>query len=281
MIFCVVGTGRCGSTALGRALNTHPEVFVFPESHWIPKMYEFFGTGTGPVEALLDIVLRTTHVTGQLVVPCDESSLRDWFPAGGEMSVVQFCDHLALMLARDAGKRCWADKTPDYGGYMGMLQTLWPSCRFIHLIRDGVEVALSMLQHPGYQWLAAATEASWVPASFNGYYRAVRVSEASLDQFAILWERRLKRIRDEASRLRPGSMLEVRFEHLLSEPVETLREICGFVGLTAPQDWALRACSSIEPRRVRSRRAPGVLGAMGPGPLKLLAELGYSTSDTR
>jgi hypothetical protein len=279
MRFCIVGTGRCGSTLLRDLLNTHPEVFVFAESHWIPKMYEFFGTGPGPVEELLNIVLRTTHVGGELVVPCDEASLRARFRAGGELSVAAFCDSLGSMFAEAGGKRYWADKTPDYGGYMAIIQTLWPSCRFIHAIRDGVEVTLSMSRHPGYQWLAAAAEASWVPPSFNGYHRAVPMRDVPLGAFADLWERRLRRIRNEAGRLRAGSFLEVRFEHLLARPRETLREICAFTGLAAAADWEAGAALQVDPARVASRRARHALQAMGAGPRALLAELGYASDE--
>ena len=277
MHFCIVGTGRCGSTALGNILSSHPELFVFPESHWIPKMYEFFGTGTGPVGEFVEIVLRTTHVTGQPVVRCDEATLREWFPARDDrITVAGFCDRLGRLFAEAAGKRLWADKTPDYGGYMAMLQTIWPACRFVHLIRCGVEVALSMSRHPGYQWLAAAGEASWVPPSFNGYHRAAQVGTVTLNHFADLWERRLLRIRDEALRLHRGSLLEVRFEDLLNRPERTLREICSFVGLAAPPDWVAAAASRVDPDRVNSRRTEEALQSMSTPQRRLLAELGYA-----
>jgi hypothetical protein len=277
MQFCIVGTGRCGSTALGDILNSHPELFVFPESHWIPKMFEFFGTGAGSVGELVDIVLRTNHVTGQPVIQCDEATLRQYFPTRHDrMSVAEFCDRLGRSFAEAAGKRLWADKTPDYGGYMAMLQTIWPACRFIHVIRCGVEVALSMSRHPGYQWLATAAEASWVPPSFNGYHRAVRIGPGTLNQFADLWERRLLRIQDEASRVRAGSILEVRFEELLNRPGQTLQDICTFVDLAAPQDWIAAAASRVNPERVSSRRTEGALHAMNARQRRLLATLGYA-----
>jgi hypothetical protein len=254
-------------------------VFVFPETHWVPKMYEFFGTGTGPVTELVSIVLRTTHVTGQPVMTCDEAALRRHFRDGGEMSVADFCDRLGRMFADAEGKRYWGDKTPDYGGYLGILKTLWPATRFVHLIRDGVAVALSMSRHPGYQWLAAACEASWVPPSFNGYYRSVPAREVRLDDYARLWERRLTRIRNEASRLPAESVLEIRFEDLLERPAPTLREICAFTGLAIDPSWESAAAARLDRTRASSPRSPELLQMMGPGPLKLLRELGYLSGE--
>lgn len=257
-------------------LNLHPELFVLRESHWIPKMFEHFGLGTAPVAELLSIVLRTTHVTGARVLDCDEAMLASWFDGGERLGVAPFCDRIGTRLAARSGKSVWADKTPDYGPYMGMLQVLWPECRFVHLIRDGQEVALSMSHHPGFRWLAAAREAWWVPASFNRYHQAVAVAPVALIEFAALWERRLRRIRDEAGRLRPGSWLEIRFEALVDRPHDTLVELCRFLGVPAPTTWLDRAASCVDRGRLR---AAGEI-EMGDGPSALMRELGYPRRST-
>ena len=274
MRFAIVGTGRCGTTLLWEMLNLHPELFVLRESHWIPKMFEHFGLGTAPVGELISIVLRTTHVTGARVLDCDAAILAAWSGDRERMGVAPFCDRIGSMLAAQSGKSVWADKTPDYGPYMGMLQLLWPECRFIHLIRDGREVALSMSRHPGFQWLAAAREVWWVPASFNQYHRAVAPAPVAAIEFATLWERRLRRIRDEAGRLRPGSLLEIRFDALVDRPHDTLVELCRFVGVPAPASWLHRAASCVDRQRLPQGR-PAEEVEMGEGPSALMAELGY------
>ena len=43
------------------------------------------------------------------------------------------------------GKSRWGDKTPDYVLYMKDLKKVWPNAQFIHVIRDGRDVALSYL----------------------------------------------------------------------------------------------------------------------------------------
>ena len=75
MRFCIVGTGRCGTTLLRNILSEHPTVAVFNETHWIPKLYEFFGTGTGPVADMIDIVRRTTFANGKVVTELADDEL--------------------------------------------------------------------------------------------------------------------------------------------------------------------------------------------------------------
>jgi hypothetical protein len=273
---CIVGTGRCGSTLLWDMLNRHPDLFVFRESHWIPKMYEFFGQGPGPVEILSRIVLHTTHVNGERVFPGDAATLSEACAGVESIGVAAFCDRVGRLLAKRAGKRAWADKTPDYGPYMGMLHALWPACRFLHVVRDGADVAVSMSRHPGYQWLAASGETWWVPASFNHYYRAAELHDPPFREYAELWARRLRRIQDEAGRLPAGLMMDVRFEDLVNRPAETLGEVCRFLRLESPAAWLAEASARADRNRVQSRSTDDLIREMGDGPRRLRAELGYA-----
>jgi hypothetical protein len=277
MYFCVVGTGRCGSSMLRDLLNLHPQLFVFLETHWIPKMYELFGTGPADTEMLNNVVLNTYHVSGARVTTLKPWRVRAWArELGPTTTVVEYCEQLGRHCAEREGKRFWADKTPDYGPYMETLQRLWPECRFIHLIRDGVVTALSMSGHDGFRWMATAGDDWWVPVSFNGYYEVVAPAEQPLEAFVGLWYRRLQRNRNEASRLRDGSYLEVRLEALAAKPVATLESIAHFVGLESPQAWLQAAAALVDPNRLSSRTDQTPAPKLTLREQELLEELGYA-----
>ena len=256
-------------------LNLHPEIFVFPETHWIPKMYEAFGTGPGCFEDLVSIVERTHHVTGEPVTALEASRLEKRFCDLPRPTVRQFCDRLGRMFAEDAGKMDWADKTPDYGPYLTILQNLWPECRFVHVIRDGTAVVASMAGHPGYRWLASAAETWWCPASFNGYYTAVREADLELSHFVKLWYRRLSRIRDELGRLEPASFREIRFEDLIDAPEETVSAVAAFLELDPNAEWLSRAVQEVQPDRIHSKPSVEVIGLLTESQRNLLSDLGY------
>jgi len=275
MRFCIVGTGRCGTTLLWQMMDLHPEVYVFRESHWIPKMYELFGTGQGSAADLVDIVLRTTFVTGDLVFPGEDPMLETLFPVPERIGVAAFCNRIGTELARREGKQIWADKTPDYGPYMQMLQTLWPSCRFIHLIRNGAEVTRSMSGHPGFRWMASAGESWWVSASFNEYHRSIEVEDRPLEEYGALWYRRLQRIRNEAERLLPGTYKEVRFEDLLETPEVVLTQLSDFVGLEVSEEWLRAAVSIVDYERFEGREPVESESVLTEEQLHLMKELGY------
>ncbi|MDJ0933173.1 sulfotransferase [Breoghania sp.] len=174
MRFFVIGTGGSGTTLLQKMMTLHPDTLVFPETHWILKLVEVFGRQSVPVGALLDIVEPTTHVTSKQTTALDRARFLERVGADAQMTVRDFCDAVGRMFAEDAGKRHWADKTPDYNGYIALFQDLWPETRFIHILRHGSRVANSMMHHPGFRVMAALNEIAWCPISYNGYHQLAR-----------------------------------------------------------------------------------------------------------
>ncbi len=284
MIF-VVGTGRSGTNMLRDLLNLHPQVYIPQETHWLPKMHEFFGGGRYPCEDFVDIVERTFYHDGM--------SMIDYILEDFEMTKPELWERVAAVLpdrahttveevnraiyeelARAKGKHVWGDKTPEYGFYMGLIRELWPEARFVHVVRDGRDVALSMSRHEGFQRMVELGIINWVPVSFDHYYRsgerngvdaeavlrtvwdrlpapvrgAVKRALASrprqepaepppLDDYIRLWERRLRRIADEAKRVDTDRYLEIRYEDVLAEPRSMLERIVAFLSLNEDARW--------------------------------------------
>ncbi|MEO0342339.1 MAG: sulfotransferase [Pseudomonadota bacterium] len=276
MKLCIVGTGRCGTTLIWRMLNDHPDLFLFRETHWLPALYEAFGTKPASTEAMLDLVTRTRFVTGEPTTPLDVAAYRANSRYRSEMTVRSFTEALGQIQANAQGKRFWGDKTPDYGYFLGTLQLYWPSVRVVHLIRDGVSTAASMSKHIGYRGLAALRRVHWCPLAVDYQPPETPFPEAAMNHFANLWHDRLVRIRDEATRLDAGSYLEVRHEAVLTQPERELARIAEFANLSEDPSWLARVPSFIDPNRCMARRRPVEgLRHFGTRPTQLLADLGY------
>ncbi len=230
-------------------------------------MYGLFGLTRQPLAAFTDVLDRTEHVVG---VPTIDVILRDVGTTrthfysdlenefgGSAIDLVTVNEAIYRLVAARESKIIVGDKTPDYGFYMALLQQLWPGARFVHLIRDGRDVALSMSQHQGFQRMVSLHVNNWCPIAFNRYYRVgelqrrvhsaglrilhpvsyTRMRRVALQDYLRLWESRLIRIADEATRLMPSSYLEIRYEDLLSEPQPVLSRLTTFLELEAPRDW--------------------------------------------
>jgi len=107
------------------------------------------------------------------------------------------------LYAERRGKPRWGDKSPYYLLGMTEIQRILPEARFVHLIRDGRDVALSVLE---------------------AWFGANDVAAAAAE-----WSHLLSRAREQAPALRFYS--EVRYEDLVHEPAATLRRLCEYLEL--------------------------------------------------
>jgi hypothetical protein len=112
-------------------------------------------------------------------------------------------------IARRQGAHRWAECTPDNLLYVPAIADAFPDARFLHIVRDGRDVACSL------------AEQGWVRAP--GSDPTTRVVHAGL-----YWDWMLGCGRRHFST--PGRrVLEVRFEALVVEPVATLKTIGAFI----------------------------------------------------
>jgi hypothetical protein len=196
----VVGVRRSGTTLLRLMLDAHPELAIPPETHFVPDLIEAAGEqGTSP-QRLAEMVV--THPRwGDFHL--DAGELRDRFQALEQPTPGAVLRAFYTLYAEREGKSRWGEKTPGYVRYMQTIERVLPEARFIHLIRDGRDVALSILsQDMGID----------------------RVAKAAKN-----WKNLIERARDQAHDL--NHYLEVRYEDLVLETEPTLRRVCEFCEL--------------------------------------------------
>ncbi len=214
----VVGVNRSGTTLLRMMLDAHPELTMPPETHFVPELIEVAEQEPATPEALLETV----------------TSQREWgdFGLAEEELLERFraCDPLTAGAALRAffeayaervGKPRWGDKTPIYVKSMRKIQRALPEARFVHVIRDGRDVALSI--------------------------RDRAVKEHTIEAIAERWVRRITRAREQAKGL--DHYREIRYESLILDTEPTLREICEFFALPwddAVLDYHERSAGRLE-----------------------------------
>jgi hypothetical protein len=102
------------------------------------------------------------------------------------------------------GKSRWGDKTPAYIEIVPALAAMFGDAKFIHLIRDGRDVAKSFQKH------------GWNGPGMHGYTREwLRAVELDMSLGKTPLNERI---------------LRVRYEDLVMHPEAALRRICSFIG---------------------------------------------------
>jgi hypothetical protein len=179
-------------------LDAHPEMAIPPETHFIPAAVIQCVTSSDPREAFIKAV-SSFHTWPSFRIGPEflKARLEDPFDLGEALRTFY------RVYAEMDGKCRWGDKTPAYSDLMALIRRFLPEARFIHLLRDGRDVALS---HKGL-WFG--------PGS---------VAEAGA-----WWASKIKAAREQVSCL--PHYLEIRYEDLVSRPEPILREVCDFIEL--------------------------------------------------
>jgi sulfotransferase family protein len=112
-------------------------------------------------------------------------------------------------LARRAGVPRWASYDIDNIMHMAAVKREIPDALFVHVIRDGRDVALSMKKEHG------ADQLWWA-------------RERALYAWALLWQWTVRKGRRCGAKF-PADYLEVRYEELVREPEKTLRTVGEFL----------------------------------------------------
>jgi hypothetical protein len=215
--FFIVGAPRSGTTLLQYMLRSHPRLSVpTGESHFFIPLYRNaadFGD-LGRVENVR-AVLAAMHAQSADFLDTDLHGLRfvpdrlaAEFHAEGRRTMRDLVAGLFEKNAAGEGKARWGDKTPYYGMHIPKLLEWFPDAQFIHLVRDGRDVALSLFSRRHDFGV------------YNAYYAGK------------YWQQFVEVTRDHGSGLSSAQYLEIRYEDLLSDPRQVLARVCAFLGET-------------------------------------------------
>lgn len=194
----VVGAPRSGTTLIQHMLRSHPALSIpTGESHFfIPLMQgeACYGSAEFLETDLHGIRLDVEAFTAQLV-------------AQGRRTMRDLISGLFEANAAGEGKPRWGDKTPYYVLHMPALVRWWPEAKFIHIVRDGRDVALSLF----------ARRHDF--AVYNTYFAAR------------YWEQYVETGRTDGSNLPSGQYLELRYEDLLTDQRGAMEAVCSFLDI--------------------------------------------------
>jgi hypothetical protein len=219
------GCGRSGTTLLRMMLDSHRRICCGPESSLFRRravdpeaLAGKFGFAPGEVLAI--------H--------------------GAARSRQEFIEAFAALCMRKAGKARWAEKTPRNISRLATVFRFFPEARFVHVLRDGRDVACSLRTHPRHKVVDGKLVPleTWKPIA-GGARRWVRDIEASRKWWS------------------DPRFHTVRYEDLVLDPRPVLERLMAFLG----EDWdeaMLAHAAADSPFRDATRFAqnPEALGAV-------------------
>ncbi len=207
----VIGCPRSGTTLVSQLLE--PTAYGSPvETHFITKyarQLERYGDVTvrDNFERLAGDILRERPVM-QWKLGTTTGELWRLVRDAGPLGYRELVDALCMLRSTALGRTSWGDKTPHFILHLDVLSTLYPDAKYVCVVRDGRDVALSLLEKP------------WGPNNIYACARYWAQCHAETPAFAALRAR--------------GSLLELRYETLLQQPEDTIQRLYGFLEEDCP-----------------------------------------------
>ncbi len=207
----IVGSPRSGTTWLQSLLGAHPAVAT-------PQETDLFRLYLQPLadawdKQVADLRDTTGHRRRKgLPTVLD----RDQFDALGRQFVATMIDSVAR---QKTTATVVLEKSPANGLCTDVIQRFWPEAGFIHVVRDGRDVAASLM---------AASQ------SFGRDF-----APPDLTRAARMWKQRVIRAREAVDA--PGGYAEIRYEALHTDGVAALQRAHAVCGVEVSEDDCTRA----------------------------------------
>jgi Sulfotransferase family len=235
-LFFIGANPKSGSTWLQVMLNAHPDISCRGEGHFIDRLSPSLRDALKQHSAL--ITLKNTTIFNEL--PPFPPFLNEHFR-------YLLTSAIALLLMQSANPRTArviGEKTPNNVVHFAQLHALFPHAKFLHVLRDGRDCAVSAWfhnqrtnpeelrrRHPTFEHFAESIAQSW------------KVIVAAGNAFCAT---------------HPGRCLTVRYDELSLHPRETMVAVLAFLGVAADDNIVARCVDQGAFEKMSGGRLPGM-----------------------
>ena len=178
------------------------------------------------------------------------------------------------------GKQTWVERTGSSLRIVAQLVEQFPEARFVHLVRDGRDCALSMSRHSGFRMMVIAFALlelmghdpfedsdrstaedlpddlyAFLPEHFDAEaFRTYRIAPSLYGHY---WSGELIQGLATLAHLPPERVLTLWYEEILADPEPAIRALLTFLHPSYVDDaWIQRTASLIHPPRSSWRTLP-------------------------
>lgn len=206
----VVGHARSGTSVFIRLIRKYLKINFGTESQFIPRYYKkidqygdlYFDSN---IKLLINDISKErcfSRWKQRFNFVLDREKVFTNLPERTYRGVLI---SIFLQFAKFHKMERWGDKTLEYIYHIPLLLELFPEAQFIHMVRDGRDVALSNFKAP--------------------------FGEKNIYKAALRWKEQLILIDHFKKYFSEDQFIEIKYEDLLKEPEEVFRKLIDFLGI--------------------------------------------------
>lgn len=226
--FFIVGNSRSGTTMMLRILNNHPNVFVLNELHFFEQLWS---TSDKDVilskEAAIQLISKLFFIqkegyTGEMD---DKKYLSEAQTFIYNFSDAPYIPHILYaefmkIITHQEGKTIPCEKTPQNVFYIKEILELFPKAKIINMVRDPRAILLSQKR----KWMRRKMGATFITRK-EALRLRINYHPYTLSK---LWNAAIaaaNKFKDHPQ------VMHVRFEDILDNPADTMKNICQHLGI--------------------------------------------------
>ena len=207
--FFIIGSGRSGNTLLRSILSGNSDISIPPESYRLPfaikKFHIFNNREWNEVvrEVLHEFEDCKEFYTWEIDIKDVRKRLENMTDSKRTLSNIfdeLFCTYAEKHSPKS---KIWGDKTPMNTLYLDWLGPVFPQSKFIHIIRDGRDVASSYLKMERYGTILEAA---------NRWINSIELAQSF------------------GSKIKEDYM-EIRYEDLVTNTESEIQRVCDFLNI--------------------------------------------------
>ena len=225
----ILGNPRSGTSLLRIMLNAHPHIVAPPECgflQWWHEKYQEWDRKDSKnpnrvKEFVTDVMsskkIETWDIKGLDIKECIASHRPSSY---GELCLCVYLAQASKSETNSNTIKSVVDKNNYYINHTEVLNKTWPEALYIHLIRDGRDVAASYLD---LQDLESESP-----------YRPDLTYE--IEGIAREWSHNNQHIDSFLKSFSPNRSIRIKYENIIRDPETTLSDVVSFLGLTYSEE---------------------------------------------
>lgn len=208
----IVGSGRSGTSLMAQMLNAHSSICVPPELQILfeyskngSRLCDLFRKGKAchyQAEDFIQLIARRCPHKLELYFDYASFFRSQTYPIPDLRGLVS---SFYEAIARAHGKPIFCEQTPWYGQRLDLVSKLFPDAKYIHMVRDGRDVAMSFARTPWWHDDPGANLCRWT--------------------------KEVRTIMNYQKTLLGEKLLTIDYSDLVRQPENTLQAVCEHIGV--------------------------------------------------
>lgn len=219
----ILGNPRSGTTLLRVILNANDEILIPPECGFMIWLYDKFKNNNFKNEDELRSFLSELQSirkfgTWEINMPELEIFLKERILIGSYQELADLI-YRFYGLSKNIQFKRWGDKNNFYINHIDEILKIFPESQFVHLIRDGRDVACSYMDLK--------------KKNINSKYKPNLTTD--IHEIAIEWQNNNKRITDNLKQVDLKNKIVIKYEDLILNFENTVDKLVSFLNVRMDQ----------------------------------------------